>query len=190
MSMRWHVLNRCISIQYSNIEKDNCCTNSGLRQFIPDVYSPKQLALCNLLPEMGLTSGKLDCWQFRTLPDPPIHCWDWTHHLELSWYEALYKPGWEREFCPQLKWPEQVQEGMIWLLAQVQSLAGKNRHLRAEEKNPTISKIFQISTDASSKPSLRVHSVNGFYWQFYHRSGGIASFCQHERDILIKRPSQ
>ena len=54
-SIRWHLLNARLSINYSNIMSDNYCKKSGPGYLVPEANLPNYLPLWILLPEMRLT---------------------------------------------------------------------------------------------------------------------------------------
>jgi len=54
-SNRWHLLNASFSINYSNIMSNNYCRKSGLRQPVPEAYSPKYFLKWRLLRKKRLT---------------------------------------------------------------------------------------------------------------------------------------
>jgi len=49
-SIRWHLSNTSFSINYSNITSDNYFKKPGLRQLVPEAYSPENLRKWRLLP--------------------------------------------------------------------------------------------------------------------------------------------
>jgi len=54
-SISWHLLKASVSINHSNVTNDNYCSESGLRQPIPEAYSPKYLLKWELLKKKRLT---------------------------------------------------------------------------------------------------------------------------------------
>jgi len=54
-SIRWELLNASFSMNYSNIMSNNYCTMSGLRQLVPEAYSPKLMLKWQLLRKKQLT---------------------------------------------------------------------------------------------------------------------------------------
>ena len=53
--IRWHVRKASFLINHSNTMSDNCCRKWGLRQRVPEAYSPKNLLNWRLRANMRLT---------------------------------------------------------------------------------------------------------------------------------------
>ena len=126
------------------------------------------------------------------MSSPSIPRRDWSHHQQYHRYVLCWEAAEESDLWYHCKWADAVPKEIHHLVDRAKWFVRGNCCSAAPENNRPAGNTFRTSNDASSDPSIRVNSVNGFWRQFDHQyfwhatnqrcEGGVSIYKQSQRD--------